>query len=80
MVYESMANQFKCPCCARRFTAMGLARGTPPGEPLAMRRLHMTLEGVRGDPAAELRVDPRVPYTQERNEWSYRYSLYMFEE
>lgn len=82
VVYQSMANQFKCPCCARRYTAMGLARGSPPDEPLAMRRLHLEPAAGRAPrpgPADNLRVFPQRPYVQEKNEWSYRYSLYMFE-
>ena len=80
IVYDSLSNQFKCPCCARRFTDMGLPRGSPPGKLRSLRRLHIELTGDRDDPASELRVFPQRPYVQEKNEWSYRYSLYLFEE
>jgi hypothetical protein len=76
--FDPMTVQFRCSRCSARFSDMGLPLSGRPDN-LALVRLRLSLHGERGDPEAALWVNPRVTYRFEKNEWSSRFSLWMFE-
>lgn len=77
--FDDLSVQFRCPRCSARFSDMGLPLAGRPGN-LALQRLRLELRGgERGDPAAEVWVNPRVRYTFEKQEWSSRFSVWTFE-
>lgn len=76
--FDEMTAQFRCPRCSARFSEMGLALTGRPNN-RALIRLRLALRGERGDPEAELWVNPRVTYEFEKDEWSSRFSLWTFE-
>ena len=80
-LYDSVTDQFKCPHDGSRFTTDGINR-TSSIASRPLERCHITLIGQRGDPASDLEIDAisKHRFRQERNEWSQRHSLFLFNE
>jgi Rieske Fe-S protein len=69
--YDDTVKQIKCPCHSSRFTSEGLVTGDS--------RATRALERCRLDEVAgEIQVNPNERFRQDRDEWSSKLSLHLF--